>query len=127
MFIIVLVTVLVSLQNFSTQVLSRKKFHGSSIYGDRDSLGYEPPGKLQNMIKCSFRHSNNLHFDLINRFNIHTYLQITAAGRIINAEVSSDKHPWLVYTRTSLSERSGERTYKEHNTGCPGAIISYSR
>ena len=68
-----------------------------------------------------------IHFDLIDGFNIHTYLQITAAGRIINAEVSSDKHPWLVYTRTSLSEKSGERTYKEHNTGCPGAIISYSR
>ena len=58
---------------------------------------------------------------------IHRALQITATGRIINAEVSSDKHPWLVYTRTSLSEKSGERTYKEHNTGCPGAIISYSR
>ena len=58
MFIIALGTILVSLQNLSTQVLAKKKFRSSSIYGDRDSLGYNPPGKRQYMIKCSFRYSN---------------------------------------------------------------------
>ena len=126
MFTIVLGTIVVSLQNLSTQVLAKQKFRGPSIHGDRDSLGYKESGKLQYMVKCSFKYSN---YPLEQQYliYIHKDLQITARGRIINAEVSSEKHPWLVYTRTTLSERSGENTYKEHNTGCPGAIISYSR
>ena len=127
MFIIVLGTILVSLQNLSTQVLAKRKFRGSSIHGDRDSLANKPPGKLQYMIKCSFRYSISISIVAANLIYTHTDLQITDTGRIINAEVSSDKHPWLVYTMTTFSERTGERTYKEHNIGCPGAIISYSR
>ena len=84
---------------------------------------------IKNQVSCNIWSNVVLNTAIKQQYliYIHKDLQITARGRIINAEVSLEKHPWLVYTRTTLSERSGENTYKEHNTGCPGAIISYSR